>query len=35
MDLAVRCTQTLRLESGRLTKITDFAPKTPQAGNLS
>ena len=27
MDLAVRCTRTLRLENGRLTEITDVGPK--------
>ena len=34
MDLAVRCTRTLRLENGRLTQITDVPPKTPQAGKF-
>jgi lipoprotein-releasing system ATP-binding protein len=33
MDLAVRCTRTLRLENGRLTEITDRSPKTSHAGN--
>ncbi len=35
MDLAMRCTRTLRLEGGRLTKITDVPEKLPQAGNFS
>ena len=32
MDLAARCTRTLRLEKGRLTEITDGGAKRPQAG---
>ena len=35
MDLAVRCTRILRLENGRLTKITDVPRKMPQDGNFS
>lgn len=31
MDLAARCTRTLRLEKGRLTEITDAGAKRPQA----
>ena len=34
MDLAVRCTRTLRLENGGLTAVTDVAAKAPQAGNF-
>jgi lipoprotein-releasing system ATP-binding protein len=33
MDLAVRCTRTLRLENGRLTQITDVPPKSLEDGN--
>ena len=33
MDLAVRCTRTLRLENGRLTQITDVPSKPLQDGN--
>jgi lipoprotein-releasing system ATP-binding protein len=33
MDLAVRCTRTLRLENGRLTEITDVPSKPLQDGN--
>jgi lipoprotein-releasing system ATP-binding protein len=33
MDLAVRCTRTLRLENGRLTEITDPSSKALHAGN--
>jgi len=35
MDLAVRCKRTLRLESGKLTEITDAKPKSLQSGNLN
>jgi len=34
LDLAVRCTRTLRLENGGLTAVTDVAAKAPQAGNF-
>ncbi len=33
MDLAIRCTRTLRLENGRLTQITDVSPRPSQDGN--
>ncbi|MGA2571659.1 MAG: ABC transporter ATP-binding protein [Terracidiphilus sp.] len=35
MDLAMRCTRTLRLEKGRLTEITDIPSRALQAGNRS